>query len=93
MITTEEYKDLILAKNSVDRLNEELMYADKKLENAQNSIKELLLMLTEGKTAPTYNDEFNTFEIASDTVIAKYINENYLSNRMLNFNKTKENKK
>lgn len=90
MITSEEYKELVLAKEENTRLLEELKYADEQLRITQNNLKELLLLLTNGKTSTIYG-ELQSFEIITDTEIAKYINKNYLAKGTLKFTKIKEN--
>lgn len=89
MITTEEYKELVLAKAETDRLNEELKQADQRLTDAERNLKELLLLLTKGETVPKYGTAFEGFEIINDSEIAKYISENYMTKGLLKFTKNK----
>lgn len=89
MITTEEYKELVLAKDERDKLVEELAYADQKLLAAQDDLKELLLMLTDGHTVSKFGEAFESYDIVSDSVIAKFISENYMTKGLLKFTKNK----
>lgn len=89
MITTEEYKELVLAKETTEKLADELRYADAKLREAQSNLKEILLMLTGGHTVPKYGDVFESFDIIDDAEIAKYISAYYMDKGILKFTKNK----
>lgn len=93
MITTEEYQELILAKEERDRLLEELTHSDRCLTATHNEVKDLLLMLTNGHTVPKYGETFECYDIVDDVEIAKFINENYVTKGLMKFTKTKGERK
>ena len=88
MITTEEYKELILAQQDKNALLDEV--ADAQLRYTSESLKELLLLLTDGKEASEWRDKkLQWFDIAKQEKIAEYLNTNYIRNGVLKFYKTK----
>lgn len=90
LIATEEYKELLIAKENAKALNLALEVTNSELQKVQAEIKELLLMLTKGKTSPQWVlNRFEWLEIETAENIAKYISEHYLNNSSLRF--TKEN--
>ena len=88
MITTEEYRELVLGEEERNRLLEELRYTEEKLQETQKALDDLLLMLTKGETIPEYPDGFKSFNIELDNTIAKYINEHFVTERKLNISNT-----
>ena len=56
IITTEEYQNLIRAKDDRDTLSEELMYTDKKLKQTSEKLKEMVILVTKGKTKAKWHD-------------------------------------
>ena len=92
IITTEEYKELILDQVEKAELQDSIIEWVKRCAEAEDSLKELLLTITQGKTKACY-EEFKTYELATDFEIAEFINRNYVDeNGILNFTKVhKEN--
>lgn len=85
MITSEEYRELVLGEEERDRLLEELKYKEEQLEKAQKTLEELLLMLTKGTGIPKYGDKFESYDIIDDSVIADYINTHFKDKGTLYF--------
>lgn len=89
MITSEEYKNLVLVDSEYHRLSEEFKDAKEKLKLTEIALENLLLMLTKGKTTPDYKDGFKSFDIEIDINIANYINENFLTDCRLDIKHNK----
>ena len=92
MITTEEYRNLIeeLAetKSMLENISFEFKFCDEKRDKAEESLKELLLMLTKGEIVAKWDDKkFESFDIEREGEIAKFINANYVENGVLTFTK------
>ena len=83
-VPLKEYKELIIAKErlkEVKELHDELV-------SAEEELKELLLVLTDNKKKPSYPGNFEGYDMANVHTIAKYINENYLTeDKKLSFRK------
>ena len=91
IITTEEYQNLIRAKDDRDTLSEELMYTDKKLKQTSEKLKELVLLLTKGKTKAIWNNELAICDLAELDDVTEYLNKNYFENGILTFTKESNN--
>jgi hypothetical protein len=92
MITTDEYQDLIRAKDERDKLSEELVYADNKLMQTEQKLKELVLLLTDGKVKVGWHtNELSICDLADGKDIAEYLNKNYMENGILTFTKERTN--
>lgn len=90
MITTEEYKELLLAQEALGSVAQELSYCDKKRQKAEDALKELLLMLTKGQTTVNWSDKkFAWHDLARAEEVAEYINKNYVIDGKLQFEKVK----
>ena len=92
MITTEEYKELLLAKQYSEALEEDNnILADRVIE-AEECLRELLLMLTKGHTSVNWSDKkFAWHDLARSEEVAEYLNKNYVIDGRLQFEKVKEN--
>ena len=80
-----------------DSRSKEVKELHDELVSAEEELKELLLVLTDNKKKPSYPGNFEGYDMANVHTIAKYINENYLTEDMkLSFRKVlheeKENK-
>ena len=103
-VPLKEYKELIIAKERLEQMNvdydsrsKEVKEFHDKLAKVEEDLKELLLVLTDNKKKPSYPGNFEGYDMANVHTIAKYINENYLTEDMeLSFRKVlheeKENK-
>lgn len=78
IISTDEYKELLQAQHDCETHLIDLNIAQIELENAKEDLKDLLLMLTKGIEKTAYSDGIHSFEIEMDDKIAKYLNENYI---------------
>lgn len=88
MITTEEYKELLKAKDEAEFLQEEMIITKAHLTKSKSAIKDLILFITKGETKSKWNDgNFEGFDLAKSDDIAKYINENYMKDGRLIFSK------
>ena len=93
VITTEEYKELIQAQGELAKMQDALLYESRKREKAEKSLKELLMMLTKGNTSTEYGDgAYKWYEIEERERIVEYLNENYVSEKNLQFEKVTEEK-
>ena len=104
VVPLKEYKELVLAKECLEQMNVEYESCSKEvkefhdeLAKVEEELKELLLVLTDNKKKPSYPGNFEGYDMANVHTIAKYINENYLTEDMkLSFRKVlheeKENK-
>lgn len=102
-ISLKEYKELLLAKEELNKLKADNSFAleiiansNNSLKKAEDELKELLLMLTEGKTDFEVV-KLNMFELNRASKIADYLNKNYVTeDNKLSFRKVlheeKENK-
>jgi hypothetical protein len=98
MIDTDEYKELVLAqgelslvKEDVSKLTTELFNISVEKREVEAELNELLLEITKGKNRTDYDDEeFPSYDIASNYVMAEFINANYLENGILKFRKVKK---
>lgn len=90
IITTEEYKDLLLAKEDCNNRLDEAYVLAERLNEVEENLQELLLMLVKGNPTPTWGTKFEWIDIERAENIAEYINKNYL-NTGLKFEKEKAN--
>lgn len=102
IITTDEYKDLLSAQHdaetylfeftkAVKELEELKVKSAKELEEVNANLKELLLTLVDGETKTGYGHTFyEWYDLLDRAEIAKYINENYVIDGKLQFEKVKE---
>ena len=99
MITTEEYKELLLAQqdkaeleDTVCNLQKEQKATEEKLKKVEDELKELLLLLVEGEKRVHWTEgKYETFDLVGREEIVAYINEHYVWNGELQFKKVKEN--
>ena len=103
-VPLKEYKELIIAKERLEQMSIDYDSLSKKVKeihdelvSAEEELKELLLVLTDNKENPSYPGNFEGYDMANVHKIAKYINENYLTeDKKLSFRKVlheeKENK-
>lgn len=89
MITTEEYKKLIIAEQDLAQAVDTITICNKEKQEAEDSLKELLLMLTKGEKKVQWEDGIKWFDIAPAEKIAEYLNKHYFKDGILTF--TKEN--
>ena len=91
MITTEEYKELVLAQQELVEVTCDLKFEYKKRLTAEENLKELLLILTGNKIKIEWADgKIKGYEI-KDSETADFLNENYIKDGILQFEKVKEN--
>ena len=94
-VPLEEYKELLLAKERLEQMNVEYESFSKeakefhdKLAKVEEDLKEFLLVVTDNKEKPSYPGNFEGYDMANVHTIAKYINENYLTeDKKLSFRK------
>lgn len=100
MITSEEYKKLILTeekyqqelKDNVDLIKEKNNLKEEII-NLEQELKELLLIVTGDKERASYMEkDFSGYDLADREEVAKYINKNYMNNGVLKFRKLEETK-
>ena len=92
MIDTDEYKELILAKEDAENYHYECKVAGNLLKEAKENLSELLLFITKGKTKTEFEDKFHSYDVASIYEMADFINENYVDDGILKFKKVKKEK-
>ena len=85
MITTEEYKELLSAKEDAETYLIEFNLARAEAEKLKADLKELLLVLTKGNEKTAYRDAFHSFEVEMDDKISKYVNDNYFEDGKILF--------
>ncbi len=92
MLTTDEYKKLILEEKELEEAKEEINVKNNQLAKAREEVKDLLLILTVNKLkAPYGDDKFEGYQLERYSIIADYINENYVDgNGMLLFEKVEK---
>lgn len=94
-VPLKEYKELIIAKERLEQMNVDYESFSKeakefhdKLAKVEEELKELLLVVTDNKEKPSYPGNFEGYDMANVHTIAKYINENYLTeDKKLSFRK------
>ena len=89
MITTEEYEKLVIAKKELELLTESVKQLNTIRQEAEDNLKELLLMLTKGEKKVQWEDGIKWFDIAPAEKVAEYLNKHYIKDGILTF--TKEN--
>ena len=98
IIDIDEYKELILAKEEltykekeISELSDELFNLSVEKREIETELKELLLEITKGNNRTNCDEEgFLSYEVASNYVMAEFINDNYLENGILKFRKVKK---
>lgn len=84
MISNEEYKELILAQDENEYLDDALNSANKRLNKRTMALNGLLLMLTKGARTTEWKDrKFEPYDLASNTEIADYLNAHYVKDGIL----------
>lgn len=99
MITTDEYKELILAQQEnaeyqdiVIDLDIRRQGAEDNLKEVEEELKDLLLLLMKGeKRVPWAEGKYETFDLAGREETIAYINKHYVWNGELQFRKVKNN--
>lgn len=91
MIDSDEYRELVLAKEAKDEIEKELDLTDRRLMQKEYEFKELLLLITKGEFKTKYDEgKFQSYDIASNYDLVDFVNENYVENGLLKFNKVKK---
>lgn len=92
IITTEEYKELLLAKADAETCPAELSVTREELKGARAELAELLLMLVKNEASPQWDSrKYEWYDLERSENIVEYINRHYVKNGILQFNKIKEN--
>ena len=88
MITTDEYRQLINDQNALERVLQDLELAESKRAETEAELKDLLLMITKGTTSVNWGDKkFAWHDLAQSEEIVEYINNNYVVDGRLQFEK------
>lgn len=90
VITTEEYKELLEAKKDNENFLEDLYELAKRVLKAEESLTEVLQLLTKGGRKPEIGEQYESWDILTQSEIAKYINEHYLADGKLQFEKVEK---
>lgn len=90
IIDSDEYKDLILAKESAIDSQHDCKLAVKLMKEARENLEELLLFITKGNKKAEFEDKFHSYDIASVYDLAEFINNNYVDYGILSFKKVKK---
>jgi hypothetical protein len=90
MITTEEYKELILKEQECEQMKldfielaEEEKELKEKLGKTQEKLEGLLNCITSGQE-PRWEEEYRSYDLADNLVISDYINKNFVKDGKLN---------
>jgi hypothetical protein len=84
MITTDEYKELLSAKEEGEQYMMAYTDAVQELKAVRESLDNLLLLITKGEKKSQWEDgKFESFDLAEKNDIAKYINENFMKDGRL----------
>ena len=79
VITTEEYKELLSAKQDGEVYMMEFTKAVTELKETREKLDNLLLCITKGATNSQWQDgKFEYFDLAEKEEIAKHVNENFM---------------
>ena len=92
VITTEEYQELLQAKNENEFIKEELSCTEAKLLKTKNSLQEFVFLITKGEIRSKWSEGlFEGFDLVKDSEIAEYINTNFMKDGKLIFSKENNN--
>jgi hypothetical protein len=84
VITTEEYKELLSAKQDGEVYMMQFTQAVSELKETKSQLDNLLLCITKGAKRSQWQDgKFEGFDLARDFEIANYINENFMRDSRL----------
>ena len=84
VITTEEYKELLSAKQEGEVYMMEFTKAVTELKEVREKLDNLLLTITKGETHSKWQEGmFEYFDLVEKEVLAGYINENFMKNGRL----------
>lgn len=92
IITTDEYKELLIAKETETQNIEDLKMLIERVSELKGNLTEILQLLTKGGKEPEIGVTYESWDILHTNEIAKYINEHYVADGKLQFEKVKENK-
>ena len=84
MITTEEYKELILIDQECEQVKLDFNRVAEELKQTQEELAGLLCCITQGIKSPKWEDsKYEGFDLADNKTIADYINKNFLKDGIL----------
>ena len=84
VITTDEYKELLSAKQEGEVYMMEFTKAVTELKETREQLDNLLLTITKGETHSKWQEGmFEYFDLVEKEVLAGYINENFMKNGRL----------
>ena len=84
MITTDEYKELLSAKQEGEVYMMEFTKAVTELKEVREQLDNLLLTITKGAKASQWQDgDFEGYDLADKGELAKYINKNFMKDGRL----------
>ena len=83
IITTDEYKNLLNAQQEGEIFMMQLAEASTELREYKERLEGLLNCITDGKN-PHWDGAYNSYELADNSTIANYINQNFLKDGKLN---------
>lgn len=94
-LSNEDFRMAILTEAELEKTKQEIaqISADNlelinKLNELEEELKQLLLIITDGKERASYGDyNFSHLDINDNEEIAEYLNDNYLENGVLKFKK------